>query len=402
MRASLFPSLLFSLPYRAGNVPKLTLRAKMPICGRGGWMMSVWVRGGVLAGADDLVAELGGDFAALSNRAGLRADVLDHPDMPVDAATIPLFLEIAAKQLDCPTFGLRLGQLQDLDLFGSLGVPIRNAPTVRDLIYNLVFLFPLHTQGAIAGLTEEGDDIILTYELSTDVYPSHRHVVELGFSILLGEIGRHCPGWQSSYVAFRHAPLSDTFWHRRLLGPNLLFNADRNALLLDAALLTRPRAPAHGNPGRTLPVERAHLRRADLIPFHTERLVRASLPSRLLGVAEVARLLGISKRSLQRRLTSAGSSFGAIADAVRSDLALAYLRDSRLTVAQIAETLHFSETSALSRAVRRWHGRSPRDLRQNQDYTRPIRSNFEQGGHPSGEQPSPRNDNAKRPWTFGD
>src|SRR3546814_4802521 len=68
----------------------------------------------------------------------------------------------------------------------------------------------------------------------------------------------------------------------------------------------------------------------------------------------------MSKRSLQRRLTAAGTSFDAIVDSVRSDLAYAYLQDSRLSVAQIAETLHFSETSALSRAVRRWYTVSPR------------------------------------------
>src|SRR3546814_12037691 len=70
----------------------------------------------------------------------------------------------------------------------------------------------------------------------------------------------------------------------------------------------------------------------------------------------------MSKRSLQRRLTAAGTSFDAIVDSVRSDLAYAYLQDSRLSVAQIAETLHFSETSALSRAVRRWYTVSPRAL----------------------------------------
>src|SRR3546814_14127799 len=71
----------------------------------------------------------------------------------------------------------------------------------------------------------------------------------------------------------------------------------------------------------------------------------------------------MSKRSLQRRLTAAGTSFDAIVDSVRSDLAYAYLQDSRLSVAQIAETLHFSETRALSRAVRRWYTVSPRALK---------------------------------------
>lgn len=327
--------------------------------------MGRWVRSGALTGAADLVRQLGGAFGPLAIQAGLHAGILDNPDIPIDAGAVPLFLDLAADRLDCPSFGLRLGHVQDLSLFGPLAMPIRDAPTIRDLIYNLAELFPLHTQGAIVGMAEEQGEILLSFELSTDVYPSHRQVVELGFGLLVGEIRRHCRGWQPPHIAFRHARPLDLGWHRRLLGPNLLFDAESNALLLEAALLERPITPLDAGQRIAAPAHRAHLRQADQLPFHTERLVRASLPSRLLTVAEAARLLRMSKRSLQRRLASAGTSFDVIADSVRSDLAFAYLRDSRLSVAQVAETLHFSETSAFSRAVRRWYASPPRTLRRN-------------------------------------
>lgn len=329
--------------------------------------MSKWVRSGVLAGAADLVTRLGGNFSDLAREAGLRADALDDPDMPVDAVTIPRFLDLAAERLACPAFALKLGQVQDMSLFGVLAPVIQQAPNIGGLMRNLVDLFPLHTQGAIIGLSEGDGEIMLTYEPSAGIYPSHRHVVELGFSILVAEIRRHVPAWQSTYIAFRHAAPPDAQSHHRLLGSNLIFNADRNALLLDAVLLLHPiGAPAptcagqaggeNGRPDSGL---------AGLVPFQIERLVRASLPSRLLTLAEAARLLRMSKRNLQRQLAASATSFEAIVDSVRSDLALAYLRDSDLTVAQIAETLQFSETSALSRAVRRWYGQTPRALRQN-------------------------------------
>ncbi len=322
------------------------------------------VRSGALTGAIELVAELGGDFASLAAEAGLRADLLGDPDRPVDVAAVPRFLDLAAERLHCPSFSLRLGQKQDMSLFGSLAPLIRNAANIGELTRNLVDLFPLHTQGAIVDLSRERDGALMHYELAADIHPSHRHVIELGFSILVAEIRRHCPTWKPAYIAFRHAAPPDRRWHDRLLGPNLLFNADRNALLLEAALLAHPlhstEAPAReriGNPaGVGAPL-------APLLPFETERLVRASLPQGLLTLAEAARLLGLSRRSLQRRLAASATSFEAIVDAVRADLALAYLRDSDLSVAQIAETLCFCETSALSRAVRRWHGRSPRTLR---------------------------------------
>lgn len=329
--------------------------------------MGKWVRSGALAGAIDLVAELGGDFGALAAEAGLRADLLGNPDMPIDVAAVPRFLDLASERLRCPSFSLRLGQKQDMSLFGSLAPLIRNAATVGELTRNLVHLFPLHTQGAIVDLSREGDGALVNYELAADVHPSHRHVVELGFSILVAEICRHCPEWKPDHIAFRHAAPPDRRWHDRLLGPNLLFNADRNALLLDAALLTHPlrsaEAPARGN---AAPLDGIGAPLAPLMPFETERLVRASLPHRLLTLADAAKLLGLSRRSLQRRLAASATNFEAIVDAVRSDLALAYLRDSSLTVAQVTEILRFSETSALSRAVRRWHGQSPREIRQRQ------------------------------------
>src|SRR3546814_14421315 len=93
-----------------------------------------WVRSGALTGAPTLVEQLGGAFGELANQAGLRPDILDHPDIPIDARTVPLFLDLAAKQLDCPTFGLRLGHIPDLSLFGPPAMSIRDAPTIRDLI----------------------------------------------------------------------------------------------------------------------------------------------------------------------------------------------------------------------------------------------------------------------------
>src|SRR3546814_21155627 len=82
--------------------------------------------------------------------------------------------------------------------------------------------------------------MLVNYGLAADVHTSHRHVVELGFSVLLAEIRRHCVGWFPAFLAFRHAPPHDMRGHESLLGTNPLFNADRNSLLLDSAVLSNP------------------------------------------------------------------------------------------------------------------------------------------------------------------
>src|SRR3546814_6986897 len=112
--------------------------------------MSTWIRSGVLAGAAELVGELHGDFDAIALEAGLRREALADPNMPIEVATVPRFLDLASERLSCPSFSLRLGQRQNmLNLFGSLSLVTRSATTIDEFVRNLVDFFPLHTRGAI-------------------------------------------------------------------------------------------------------------------------------------------------------------------------------------------------------------------------------------------------------------
>src|SRR3546814_6421737 len=77
-----------------------------------------WVRSGALPGAPILVEQLGGAFGELANQDGSRPDILDHPDIPIDARTVLRFHRLVANRPDCPSFGLRLGLIHDLSNFG--------------------------------------------------------------------------------------------------------------------------------------------------------------------------------------------------------------------------------------------------------------------------------------------
>ena len=111
--------------------------------------MSKWVRSGVLAGAEELVRALGGDPPDLLERSGVGARALLNPEMPIPVAAVVRFLDMAASELGCDAFGLRLGAAQDLALFGRLQPLLESAGTVGELIRDLAAFFPLHTEGAI-------------------------------------------------------------------------------------------------------------------------------------------------------------------------------------------------------------------------------------------------------------
>ena len=80
--------------------------------------------------------------------------------------------------------------------------------------------------------------------------------------------------------------------------------------------------------------------------------------------ADVARLLGMHPRTLQRRLDAENTCFEALREEVRRETALRYLSETRIPLTQLAGILGLSEQSALARSCRRWFGTTPSRLRQ--------------------------------------
>ena len=91
-------------------------------------------------------------------------------------------------------------------------------------------------------------------------------------------------------------------------------------------------------------------------------LVRAG--RKIPNAAETAQQIGMSERTLFRRLAERNLSFGKILDDVLDQRAKYLLNNSSLSIQQISETLDFSETSSFTRAFKRWNGYSPLQYRK--------------------------------------
>ena len=83
-------------------------------------------------------------------------------------------------------------------------------------------------------------------------------------------------------------------------------------------------------------------------------------PSRMPGQEQVAAALDVSVRTLRRQLDAEGTSFRAVVDQTREDLAEELLATAGCTVAQVARRLGYAEASSFVHAFRRWKGVSPR------------------------------------------
>jgi AraC-like DNA-binding protein len=106
-------------------------------------------------------------------------------------------------------------------------------------------------------------------------------------------------------------------------------------------------------------------RRGDVSPLRTrvENAISSLLPHGRALVGEVARTLGMSERTLGRKLADERLNFTEILQHLRRDLAVRYLDDPKLRVSKIAWLLGFKEVSAFTHACKRWTGKTPRQMR---------------------------------------
>jgi AraC-like DNA-binding protein len=106
-------------------------------------------------------------------------------------------------------------------------------------------------------------------------------------------------------------------------------------------------------------------RRGDTSQLRTrvENAISSVLPHGRVLVEDVARSLGMSERTLTRKLSDEGLNFTEILQQLRRDLAVRYLDDRKLHVSKIAWLLGFQEVSAFTHAFKRWTGKTPREMR---------------------------------------
>ena len=331
-------------------------------------MSGAWVRSGALVGSARLIRELGADPMEVCRLAGVPPAILDDPDMPVAAAGVVAFLAQAAKSCDCPTFGLRLAGEQDLSGLGPLWLLMRSADTVAQLIDDLSRYFVIHTRGASISAQPAGDgSAFVTYHLAKELPIDDRQVIELGLAMFCNEIHHHAePDWEPASVQFCHRASPDLSLHRRVFGPALSFDQDRNAIRIQAEVLARPVAAAHERSRRVMSAVLAgrQSRTPEAAVSRIEGAIRAMMPFSACTVGDVASTIATSPRTLQRQLAENGTTFQKLRDQVRADLALKYLRQSTLRLAEISEILGFAEPSVFTRSFRRWHGCTPREARR--------------------------------------
>ncbi|MCQ0988756.1 AraC family transcriptional regulator [Jiella marina] len=255
------------------------------------------------------------------------------------------------------------------DNIGVLGLAMKTAPTLRASLERVERYWRVVTDTAVYSLDESGDPSLLTFEARTGHHPVLDFRNEGALAGFARNMRRFVEGeLVLDHVTFRHACRGDPERYAALFGCPVHFAADRNAIALKPAMLDLPNRLGDQAVSDFLT---AHLE-TEIGSLRDDPSVRAALLRRLTpalsqGVpqaAEIAHEMGMSERTLYRRLAEEGLTFRDVLTEAQSSLAQELLRDSTSSIAEIAFLAGFSEQSTFSRAFKRWVGQAPAQFRQ--------------------------------------
>jgi len=295
---------------------------------------------------------------------GLREADLADPDRLLDLERVLRLTQAAAEAVGDDCLGLHLGASWDLGGLGVLSYAVLNAPTVGTGLRNLDRYGRSHVQGGRITLAREGREAQLRYVLEVADRELARQHVESAAVVGL-RIVRRLAGdtWRPRRVVFGHVRPRDAAEHARIFGCPVRFGGDEQLLMsFDAADLERPVA---GADRRLLPIIEQHLDKLLDIDVKAALVqdVRSVLAQVLCDgnptIRLVAKRLGMSVRTLQRRLDGHDVVFRDLVQEIRRELAERYLAERSANLTEVAFLLGYSELSTFDRAFRRWTGSTP-------------------------------------------
>lgn len=319
-----------------------------------------------LSGYAALSDSLGLDWAPLMRSAGLDPVGLAVQDRWIPAAAVARLLEMSAAASGREDFGLRLAEVRRLANLGPLTLVIREEPDVRSVLQILIRYEHTYNQAIRIRLSEAEGLATIRMDLELGEPVGARQASELAVGALY-RIHRELHGtrWQPLSVCFCHPAPADISTYLRIFGCAVRFHCEFAGIVLRASDLAAPntmsdlllRPYAHqfldsiARPGDVTMVTRVR------------ELIEVLLPTGRCSVVQVARSLGVDRRTVHRRLADYGETFSSLLNAVRTELAERLVPNPWRSLTEIAEALGFSEPSAFSRWFRGQFGCSPKTWR---------------------------------------
>jgi AraC-like DNA-binding protein len=306
--------------------------------------------------------------APLLKRVGLTPELIAQPEERLSVRSQIALLDEAAIALKDDCIGFTLARDFDLREIGLLYYVMASSQTLGNALKRVARYSKITNEALVFGY-REGNTLTINLNYSGVPRHSDRHQIEFCMFAVL-RICRVLTGQNlvPQHFSISHYRSEGTSEMARFVGTKVEFGTDRDefALNLDARELPLMHSDPYLNDLLLKYCEAALAhRRGDMSQLRTrvENAISSLLPHGRVLVEDVARSLGMSERTLARKLSDEGLNFTEILQQLRRDLAVRYLDDRKLHVSKIAWVLGFREVSAFTHACKRWTGKTPSQMR---------------------------------------
>ena len=307
-----------------------------------------------------LVAAVGSaGIESLLGATDLTPQILADDDARISPAQFCVAWSEAIRLTQNGQLALAIAAATPPGAFGIIEYVCRSAPTLRAALLQWVRYLNLLDDAVTVGLAIDDDRAYLRVERESEAPAPASH--ELCWA-LVAKYARELTTVPFRLISVDFAHAGDATAYRAWFDAPIVFGAETTQLVMPRAALEA--ALVSSDPALLGILTRAAddlQKRADPDPLMTaqvRRVLHEALRNDEAHVDVVAKRLGMTSRSLQRRLKDESTTFNAIRETVRRELAQRYLDDG-LAIAEISFLLGFSEPSAFFRAFKRWTGTTP-------------------------------------------
>lgn len=323
------------------------------------------MRAATLANYLEVASSVGLDGARMLRQAGLRPEQLADPETRLPASAVIGLIDRSAALSGCEHFGILMTEARSFASLGPLALLLERLPNVREAVRAAIAL-QRHMNDVVGiSLEESGDTCLVRLDLAPGFWsvPGFDHVVSMAYRVLVGASGGR---WRPDCVHLVRSEPDDPGPWRRFFGVPIEFGATFNGLSASSGSMLVPNPLADEEMARharqllyLVPLESTE----DALNERVRRAITLLLPSGRATIEQVAAQLGMSARSLQRRLDEENHRFAVLLGEVRRELAAAYLANSAHPVTTVAGLLGYASPSSFTRWFTAEFGASPQAWR---------------------------------------
>lgn len=309
----------------------------------------------------------GASGTGIEEKTGLNAREFADPDARIPVKQLVSLWHASVELTGNPALALQLGNDTNPVDAGILYLVCMSAPDLQEMFARLSRYMRLFSESDSLEFIEEPDCIRLVYRIEV---PEAFTVYAIERSIVVAL------KWFNTFTGLDIEPLKIDFQYRppdyrdeydKVLSCPLHFEQACNAITFSKEILKIP-AQSYNAYLDELVQKQANdllqqLLPADSIEKQTQKLILKQLPTGRVNVDVIADKLHMSRRTLARKLRDENTSFQSLLENTRKNLATDYLQQDTLCINDIAFLLGFSESSAFSRAFKRWFEHSPQEYR---------------------------------------